>query len=149
MAARERPPNLSVLPLSQYVEAPYARELLTTGSQGAGCVLKERVTDGAEFVATVARVAAGGTAMDPEVVSQPVTGRDREEPMSSLTGREREVLECLAQGRSDEGKGIAEALFMSGKAVAKRIGHIFPKPGLPQSDTDHRRGPAVPAYLDR
>ncbi|RFU82508.1 DNA-binding response regulator [Streptomyces triticagri] len=147
VAARQQQPGLPVLLLSQYVEPLYARELLSTGSSGVGYVLKERVSNGAEFVATIDRVASGGTAMDPEVVSKLVTGKNRDEPMNSLTEREREVLECLAQGRSNA--GIAEALFITEKAVAKHIGNIFPKLGLPPSDTDNRRVLAVLAYLDR
>ncbi|WP_447038226.1 LuxR C-terminal-related transcriptional regulator [Streptomyces sp. DSM 118878] len=144
--ARTRVPNLPVLLLSQYVEPLYAHELLSTGSEGVGYVLKERVTNGAEFMSTIQRVADGGTAMDPEVISKLLTGKKRDEPMGTLTGREREVLECVAQGRSNA--GIAEALFISEKAVAKHISNIFPKLGLPQSDTDNRRVLAVLAYLN-
>ncbi|MFH8608901.1 LuxR C-terminal-related transcriptional regulator [Streptomyces sp. NPDC018029] len=146
VTARERVPGLPVLLLSQYVEPLYAQELLATGSEGVGYVLKDRVSNGAAFIATIERVAAGGTAMDPQVVSQLLGRKARDTAMSTLTAREREVLECLAQGRSNA--GIAEALFISEKAVAKHIGNIFPKLGLPPSDTDNRRVLAVLTYLD-
>ncbi len=136
-----------MLLLSQYVEPLYAHELLATGSEGVGYALKDRVSNGAQFIATIERVAAGGTAMDPEVVSQLLVRKARDTAMATLTAREREVLECLAQGRSNA--GIAETLFISEKAVAKHIGNIFPKLGLPPSDTDNRRVLAVLAYLDR
>ncbi|MEI5098602.1 response regulator transcription factor [Streptomyces sp. PmtG] len=147
VAARTEIPGLPVLLLSQYVEPLYAHELLATGTEGVGYVLKERVSNGAEFIATIERVAGGGTAMDPEVVSKLLGGRARDEPLGTLTPREREVLECLAQGRSNA--GIAEALFVTEKAVAKHVGNIFTKLGLPQSETDNRRVLAVLAYLDR
>ncbi|MFD4633276.1 LuxR C-terminal-related transcriptional regulator [Streptomyces sp. NPDC058284] len=146
VTARGRVPGLPVLLLSQYVEPLYAHELLATGSEGVGYVLKDRVSNGAAFISTIERVAAGGTAMDPEVVSQLLVRKDRDTGMATLTTREREVLGCLAQGRSNA--GIAEALFISEKAVAKHIGNIFPKLGLPPSDTDNRRVLAVLAYLD-
>ncbi|MEU6822843.1 response regulator transcription factor [Streptomyces atriruber] len=147
VTARARVPGLPVLLLSQYVEPLYAHELLATGSEGVGYVLKDRVSNGAAFISAIERVAAGGTAMDPEVVSQLLVRKGRDTAMATLTAREREVLECLAQGRSNT--GIAEALFISEKAVAKHIGNIFPKLGLPPSDTDNRRVLAVLAYLDR
>lgn len=145
--ARTRVPGLPVLLLSQYVEPLYAHELLATGSEGIGYVLKERVSDGADFIATIERVAGGGTAMDPEVVSKLVTGKSRDEPLASLTPREREVLECLAQGLSNA--GIAEALYVTEKAVAKHVGNIFMKLALPPSESANRRVLAVLAYLDR
>ncbi|MCI3932135.1 LuxR C-terminal-related transcriptional regulator [Streptomyces sp. AN091965] len=147
VAARTEVPGLPVLLLSQYVEPLYAHELLTTGSEGVGYILKERVSNGAEFVATIERVAGGGTAMDPEVVAELVTGRSRDEPFGTLTPREREVLEHLAQGLSNA--GIAEALFVTEKAVAKHIGNIFSKLTLPPSETANRRVLAVLAYLNR
>ncbi|WP_030795259.1 LuxR C-terminal-related transcriptional regulator [Streptomyces sp. NRRL S-920] len=145
--ARGRIPGLPVLLLSQYVEPLYAHELLATGSEGVGYVLKDRVSNGAQFIGSIERVAGGGTAMDPEVISQLLVRKARDTAMATLTGREREVLECLAQGRSNA--GIAEALYISEKAVAKHIGNIFPKLGLPPSDTDNRRVLAVLAYLER
>ncbi|MFD9906135.1 LuxR C-terminal-related transcriptional regulator [Streptomyces sp. NPDC059063] len=135
--ARTEVPGLPVLLLSQYVEPLYAHELLATGPEGVGYVLKERVSNGAEFIATIERVAGGDTAIDPEVVAR----------FGDLTPREREVLECLAQGRSNA--GIAEALFVTEKAVAKHVSNIFMKLGLPPSETDNRRVLAVLAYLDR
>ncbi|WP_030677927.1 LuxR C-terminal-related transcriptional regulator [Streptomyces sp. NRRL B-1347] len=147
VAARTEVPGLPVLLLSQYVEPLYAHELLTTGSEGVGYVLKERVSNGAEFIATIERVAAGGTALDPEVVSKLVTGKSRDEPFASLTPREREVLECLAQGLSNAGS--AEALFITEKAVAKHISNIFTKLNLPPSETANRRVLAALAYLNR
>ncbi|MBL1099248.1 LuxR C-terminal-related transcriptional regulator [Streptomyces coffeae] len=145
--ARSRIPGLPILLLSQYVEPLYAHELLATGSEGVGYVLKDRVTNGTQFMSTIQRVAEGGTAMDPEVVSQLLIRKDRDEHMGSLTQREREVLECVAQGRSNA--GIAEALFITEKAVAKHISNIFSKLGMPPSDTDNRRVLAVLAYLNR
>ncbi|MEU3736923.1 response regulator transcription factor [Streptomyces sp. NPDC032198] len=149
VAARARNPTLPILLLSQYVEPLYAKELLATGSTGIGYILKERVSNGAAFIRTIERVAAGGTAMDPEVISKLLIRKthDQADPMTRLTPREREVLECLAQGRSNA--GTAEALFISEKAVAKHISNIFPKLGLPPSDTDNRRVLAVLAYLNR
>ncbi|WP_326688829.1 MULTISPECIES: response regulator transcription factor [unclassified Streptomyces] len=145
--ARTRVPGLPVLLLSQYVEPLYARELLATGPEGVGYLLKDRVSDGARFVADIERVAEGGTAMDPEVITKLLVSKDRDEPLGSLSAREREVLEWLAQGRSNA--GIAEGLFISEKAVAKHIGNIFTKLDLPASEADNRRVLAVLAYLDR
>ncbi|MER0241296.1 response regulator transcription factor [Streptomyces sp. HSW2009] len=147
VAARRQVPGLPVLLLSQYVEPLYARELLATGSAGVGYVLKDRVTQGGEFLDSVRRVAAGGTAMDPEVVAQLLARKARDDRFGSLTAREREVLQCLAQGRSNA--GIAETLCITEKAVAKHIGNIFTKLDLPQSETDNRRVLAVLAYVDR
>ncbi|MFF7244915.1 LuxR C-terminal-related transcriptional regulator [Embleya sp. NPDC008237] len=147
LEARRRVPGLPVLLLSQYVEPLYARELLADGAGAVGYVLKDRVFDGGQFVDTIRQVARGGTAMDPQVVSQLLTGKDRDTHLGSLTPREREVLEWLAQGRSNA--GIAEGLFISEKAVAKHIGSIFTKLGLQPSDNDNRRVLAVLAYLDR
>ncbi|MFG2903913.1 MULTISPECIES: LuxR C-terminal-related transcriptional regulator [unclassified Kitasatospora] len=144
--ARTRIPDLPVLLLSQYVEPLYAHELLATGSSGVGYLLKSRVTNGDQFIDAVERVAAGGTAMDPEVIQQLLTRKVRDERLTALSAREREVLECLAQGRSNA--GTAEELYISEKAVAKHIGNIFTKLGLPPSETDNRRVLAVLAYLD-
>ncbi len=147
VAARSELPGLPILLLSQYVEPLYARELLATGQDAVGYLLKERVTDGARFVETVVRVAAGGTAMDPEVVSQLFRRRERDDRLGSLTPREHEVLRWIAQGRSNA--GIAEGLFVTEKAVTKHIGNIFMKLGLPPSEGDNRRVLSVLAYLDR
>ncbi|WP_406415449.1 LuxR C-terminal-related transcriptional regulator [Streptomyces sp. NBC_01614] len=147
LAARERMPDLPVLLLSQYVEPLYARELLAGGGRGVGYMLKDRVTNGAQFLDSIRRVADGGTAMDAEVISKLLVRRERDEAVGSLSEREREVLEWVAQGRSNA--GIAQGLFISEKAVAKHIGNIFGKLGLLQADADNRRVLAVLAYLDQ
>jgi DNA-binding NarL/FixJ family response regulator len=143
VAARKELPGLPVLVLSQYVEQLYARELLADQAGGVGYLLKDRVGNVDEFVAAVRRVAAGGTAMDAEVIGQ-LLGR-RAAPLASLTPREREVLELVAEGRSNA--AIAAALFVSEKAVGKHITSIFGKLDLPPSDDDNRRVRAVLAYL--
>jgi DNA-binding NarL/FixJ family response regulator len=143
LAARRRVPGLPVLVLSQYVEQLYARELLVDPSGGVGYLLKDRVGDVAEFLEAVRRVAAGGTAMDGEVIGQ-LLGR-RAQPLAQLTAREREVLELVAEGRSNA--AVAAALFVTEKAVGKHIGSIFTKLDLPPSDDDNRRVRAVLTYL--
>ncbi|MFC7905448.1 response regulator transcription factor [Streptomyces nigra] len=147
LAARERVPDLPVLLLSQYVEPLYARELLSGGGRGVGYLLKDRVTNGGHFLDAIRRVAEGGTAMDPEVISKLLVRKERDEAVGSLSEREREVLEWVAQGRSNA--GIAQGLFISEKAVAKHIGNIFTKLGLLPTDGDNRRVLAVLAYLDQ
>ncbi|MEV8430971.1 response regulator transcription factor [Streptomyces chartreusis] len=147
LAAREQMPDLPVLLLSQYVEPLYARELLTSGGRGVGYMLKDRVTNGAQFLDSIRRVAEGGTAMDPEVISKLLVRKERDEAVGSLSEREREVLEWLAQGRSNA--GIAQGLFISEKAVAKHISNIFTKLGLLPTDGDNRRVLAVLTYLDQ
>jgi DNA-binding NarL/FixJ family response regulator len=143
VAARRDVPGLPVLVLSQYVEQLYARELLADEAGGVGYLLKDRVGNVEEFVAAVRRVAAGGTAMDAEVIGQ-LLGR-RSAPLARLTAREREVLELVAEGRSNI--AIASALFVTEKAVGKHISGIFAKLDLPPSDDDNRRVRAVLAYL--
>lgn len=146
LAARERVPGTAILIVSQYVEETYAAELLADGRGGVGYLLKDRIADVREFVEAVERVAGGGTAMDPEVVAQLLTrGRHRNGPLDDLTPRERDVLELMAEGRSNG--AIAAALVVTEGAVEKHISNIFGKLGLPQSDTDHRRVLAVLAYL--
>jgi DNA-binding NarL/FixJ family response regulator len=140
--ARRRVPGLNVLVLSQYVEQTYAAELLADGRGGIGYLLKDRVADTSEFVAAVRRVAAGGTALDPEVVRQLVARRG---PLFQLTPREREVLALMAEGRSNA--GVAETLVVTESAVEKHVGRIFEKLELPPADSDHRRVLAVLAYL--
>ncbi len=140
---RAQIPGLPVLVLSQYVEQLYARELLADNLGGVGYLLKDRVGNVEEFVSAVRRVAAGGTAMDPEVIGQ-LLGRNAT-PMFQLTPREKEVLELIAQGRSNA--AIAATLFVSEKAVGKHIGSIFGKFDLPPSDDDNRRVRAVLTYL--
>jgi DNA-binding NarL/FixJ family response regulator len=147
LEARRRIPGLPVLVLSQYVEQLYARELLADGAGGIGYLLKDRVFDAAQFVDAVRRVAAGGTAMDPEVISRLVARNTRQEPLGRLTPRELEVLELMAQGRSNG--AIAQQLVITERAVTKHTANIFGKLGLAVSDDDNRRVLAVLAYLDR
>jgi DNA-binding NarL/FixJ family response regulator len=137
-------PGFPVMVLSQYVAQLYARELLASGVGAVGYLLKDRVSDVAEFVDGVRRVAAGGTVLDPEVVAT-VMARQREEPLDRLTPREREVLEQMAQGRSNA--AIAARLSVTEKAVAKHINSIFTKLDLPLGEDDHRRVRAVLAWL--
>lgn len=145
LAARERVPGTPVLIVSQYVEETYAAELLADGQGGVGYLLKDRIADVREFVEAVERVAAGGTAMDPEVVAQLITRRGSDGPLDDLTPREREVLELMAEGRSNG--AIAQQLVVTEGAVEKHISNIFGKLSLPPSDTDHRRVLAVLTYL--
>ncbi|MET9856585.1 response regulator transcription factor [Streptomyces sp. NPDC006450] len=148
LEARRRKPGLPVLVLSQHVEQLYAHELLADGSGGVGYLLKDRVLDAAQFVEAVRRVAAGGTAMDPHVISQLLNRRSAaDQPVGKLTPREREVLELMAQGRSNA--AIAGQLVITERAIAKHTANIFTKLGLTQSDDDNRRVLAVLAYLDQ
>jgi DNA-binding NarL/FixJ family response regulator len=139
-------PGTPVLVLSQYVEESFATELLGGSTVGVGYLLKERVADVAEFISACRRVAAGGTALDPEVVAQLLTRSRRREPLSMLTPREREVLSLMAEGRSNT--GIAQQLVVSDGAVEKHITSILTKLDLPVSDTEHRRVLAVLTYLN-
>jgi DNA-binding NarL/FixJ family response regulator len=143
--ARRRRPGLPVLVLSQFVEQLYARELLQSGDGGIGYLLKDRVVDVNEFVEAVRRVAAGGTALDPLVVSSLLTHAGRKPPMARLSPREREVLELMAQGRSNA--AIAAALVITEKAVGKHSTSIFTKLDLSPDGDDNRRVLAVLAYL--
>jgi DNA-binding NarL/FixJ family response regulator len=143
IAARTEVPGMPVLVLSQHVEPLYARELLGDRTGGVGYLLKDRVSNVAQFVDAVRRVAGGGTAMDPEVVSQLLA---RREPLSVLTPREREVLGLMAEGRSNA--AIAAKLFVTEKAVSKHINNIFTKLNMAQSDDDNRRVLAVLTYLN-
>nr|WP_206314881.1 response regulator transcription factor [Streptomyces coryli] len=148
LAARAKRPGLPVLVLSQHVEQLYARELLADGSGGVGYLLKDRVFDADQFIDAVRRVAGGGTAMDPQVISQLVSRRSaQDQPIGKLTPREREVMELMAQGRSNA--AIAAQLVVTERAVAKHTANIFGKLGLAQSDDDNRRVLAVLAYLDK
>jgi len=142
--ARAERPGLPVLVLSQYVEQLYARELLGSGDGAVGYLLKDRVSDVAEFVDGVRRVAAGATVLDPEVVAT-IMARRREEPLDRLTPREREVLGLMAEGRSNA--AIAARLVVTDKAVAKHINSIFAKLDLGAAEDDHRRVRAVLAWL--
>jgi DNA-binding NarL/FixJ family response regulator len=142
---RENHPDTGVLVLSQYVEPGYAMELLSESAEGVGYLLKDRVSDVNDFVAAVKRVAEGGSALDPTVVSQLVGRRRRDDPLAELTPREREVLELMAEGRSNA--GVAERLVITERAVEKHVTSIFGKLRLPPAAEDHRRVLAVLAYL--
>jgi DNA-binding NarL/FixJ family response regulator len=142
---REKYPGTGVLVLSQYVEASYAMDLLSESAEGVGYLLKDRVSDVGEFAAAVRRVGEGGSALDPTVVSQLVGRRRRDDPLSEVTPREREVLELMAEGRSNQ--GIAERLFITERAVEKHVTSIFGKLRLPAAVEDHRRVLAVLTYL--
>jgi DNA-binding NarL/FixJ family response regulator len=142
---RERHPQTGVLVLSQYVEPAYAMELLAESAEGVGYLLKDRVSDVDEFVAAVKRVGEGGSALDPAVVSELVGRRRKRDPLDDLTPREREVLEQMAEGRSNQ--AIAEKLFITLRAVEKHVTSIFTKLGLPATAEDHRRVLAVLAFL--
>ncbi len=142
---RARHPGVGVLVLSQYVEPDYAMELLSESAEGVGYLLKDRVSDVKEFAAAVRRVADGGSALDPSVVSQLVGRRRGADPISDLTPREREVLELMAEGRSNQ--GIAERLVVTERAVEKHVTSIFGKLRLPVAAEDHRRVLAVLAFL--
>jgi DNA-binding NarL/FixJ family response regulator len=144
--ARQAVPGLPVLVLSQYVEESYAVELLSGGAGGVGYLLKERVSDVSDFLDAVRRVARGGTAIDPEVISQ-LMARGRRNPLDALTARESEVLGLMAQGLSNT--AIANTLVVSHGAVEKHIGNIFAKLGLEASVEEHRRVRAVLTYLGR
>ncbi|WP_234542088.1 LuxR C-terminal-related transcriptional regulator [Streptomyces shenzhenensis] len=147
LRARRARPGLPVLVLSQHVEQLYARELLADGTGGVGYLLKDRVFDAEQFVDAVRRVAAGGTAMDPQVIQQLLSRRADDRPLGRLTPREAEVLELMAQGRSNA--AIAAQLVVTERAIAKHTSNIFAKLGLEVSDDDNRRVLAVLAYLDR
>ncbi|MEU4379042.1 response regulator transcription factor [Micromonospora echinofusca] len=145
LAARERIPGLPVLVLFQYVEQLYARELLSDGAGSVGYLLKDRVADVTQFVDAVHRVADGGMAMDPEVVSQLLARPARAAPLRRLTPREHEVLALMAEGRSNG--AIAQRMVVTEKAVSKHINSIFAKLDLRDCD-DHRRVRAVLTFLD-
>jgi DNA-binding NarL/FixJ family response regulator len=144
--ARPQVPGLPVLVLSQYVENQYARLLLADRSGGVGYLLKDRVFNVEQFIDAVRQVARGGTAMDPEVVSQLLSRRASDKPIAALTPREREVLGLMAEGRSNA--AIAARMVITEKAVSKHTNSIFARLGLPQSEDDNRRVLAVLAYLN-
>jgi DNA-binding NarL/FixJ family response regulator len=148
LAARRQIPGLPVLVLSQYVEQLYARELLAGGAGGGiGYLLKDRVLDSAQFVGAIRRVAAGGTAMDPEVISRLMASNAGEGAVAALSPREREVLALMAEGRSNA--AIAQRMVITERAVAKHTASIFLKLDLQPSDDDNRRVLAVLAHLGR
>jgi DNA-binding NarL/FixJ family response regulator/class 3 adenylate cyclase len=138
---RERFPGTGVLVLSQYVEAGYAMDLLADSAEGVGYLLKDRVSDVDQFASAVKRVAEGGSVLDPDVVSQLLGRQRRDDPLDALTPREREVLELMAEGRSNQ--AIADRLFITLRAVEKHVTSIFSKLDLPASTEDHRRVLAV------
>src|ERR1700689_748123 len=142
---RRASPGIGILVFSQYVETRYAADLLAMGSGGVGYLLKDRVADVSEFTGAIARIAAGGTALDPEVVTGLLNASRHASSLAALTPRERDVLGLMAEGRSNG--AIADHLVVSERAVEKHISNIFSKLGLPPSDSDHRRVLAVLAYL--
>ncbi|GIE31153.1 DNA-binding response regulator [Actinoplanes italicus] len=146
LEARGARPGLPVLVLSAHVEQLYARELLADGAGAVGYLLKDRVLNGDQFADAVRRVANGGTVMDPQVIAKLLNSGGPGSPLTALTPREREVLELMAQGRSNA--AIGQRLFLSDSAVSKNIAAIFGKLGLSQSDDDNRRVMAVLAFLN-
>ena len=142
---RARHPAVRVLVLSQYVELGLAMQLLAESAEGVGYLLKDRISDVKEFVSAVQRVAAGGSAIDPIIVSTLLSKRRSDDPLDELTPREREVLELMAEGRSNQ--GIADKLVITLRAVEKYVSSIFGKLGLPSSGSDSRRVLAVLLYL--
>jgi DNA-binding NarL/FixJ family response regulator len=146
LAIRGRWPDIAILVLSQYVEERYAADLLSANTSSVGYLLKDRVADVAEFLDTLRRVAAGGTALDPEVVAQLLLRRGAgADPLQGLTQRERDVLALMAEGRANP--EIAAVLVITDSAVSKHINSIFSKLGLHPGDTGHRRVLAVLRYL--
>jgi DNA-binding NarL/FixJ family response regulator len=145
IAIRRDRPGTAILVFSQYVETRYAADLLSSRSGGIGYLLKDRVANVSEFIDAIARVAAGGTALDPEVVAGMLSAARHASSLATLTAREREVLALMAEGRSNG--AIAAHLVVSERAVEKHVSNIFSKLGLPPSDSDHRRVLAVLAYL--
>jgi DNA-binding NarL/FixJ family response regulator len=143
---RRQWPETAILVFSQYVERAFAAELLATGTEGLGYLLKDRVADITEFVDAVRRVGAGGTALDPEVVAQLVTRSSRQDPLDRLTPREREVLSLMAEGRSNQ--SIGTALVISDGAVEKHVSNVFTKLDLPPAGPDNRRVLAVLRWLN-
>jgi len=142
---RDKHPETAVLVLSQYVEEGYALELLQESAEGVGYLLKDRVYDLADFVAAVKRVAGGGSALDPTVVSQLVGRRRSDDPVDQLSPREREVLELMAEGLSNS--AIAARIFLTERGVEKHVTSIFQKLRLPVAADTHRRVLAVVAFL--
>ena len=142
---RAEHPRCGVLVLSQYIEEGYALELLSENAEGVGYLLKDRVADVERFTESVRRVGEGGSALDPEVVAQLLGRRRREDPLEELSPREREVLELMAEGRSNH--AIADAMVVTERAVEKHVTSIFGKLKLPPTAEDHRRVLAVLRYL--
>jgi DNA-binding NarL/FixJ family response regulator len=146
LALRRDHPEVGILVFSQYVETRYAAELLAGGAARVGYLLKDRVADVTDFIEALVRVANGGTALDPEVVTQLMGASRRSDALGGLSGREREVLALMAEGRTNS--AIASSLHVSEGAVEKHIANIFTKLDLPATSTDHRRVLAVLKYLD-
>ena len=146
LAARREVPGLPVVLLSQYVEQLYAREMLDDQAGAVGYLLKDRVFNDDQFVDAIRTVAGGGTVMDPDVVTKLLGRRSHDEPITRLSAREREVLELMAEGRSNA--AIAQRLYVTEKAVGKHTTSIFIKLGLAPSEDDNRRVLAVLAYLN-
>jgi DNA-binding NarL/FixJ family response regulator len=144
LTIRAELPDVGILLLSQFVEDRYLTELLAAGAEGVGYLLKDRVAEVERLTDAVRRVAARGSVLDPEVVAQMLGRRRDEGPLDSLTGREREVLNLMAEGRTN--RAIAGELFLSERAVERHVTSIFTKLGLPTSERDHRRVLAVLAY---
>ena len=147
LKVRDAYPETAVMVLSQYVEEQYATELVASRSKGVGYLLKDRVADTGDFVAALQEVAAGGTVLDPEVVTQLLTRARHADPLAALTAREREVLDLMAQGRTNS--AIGKELYVSDGAVEKHVTSIFTKLDLPPADGDHRRVLAVLRWLDQ
>lgn len=143
---RREYPQVGVLVFSQYIETRYAAELLGGRSDRVGYLLKDRIADVSDFIDALGRIAAGGTVLDPEVVTQMLGASRRTDAVAELTSRERAVLELMAEGRTNA--AIAKALFVSEGSIEKHVTSIFAKFGLPPSDSDHRRVLAVLRYLE-
>ena len=142
---REQHPDVGVLVLSEYLEPAYAMELIADDAEGVGYLLKQRVSELGEFASAVRRVAEGGSALDPAIVTQLVGRRRSDDPVATLTPREREVLELMAEGRSNQ--AVAERLVVTERAVEKHVTSIFGKLRLSATAEDHRRVLAVLAFL--
>jgi DNA-binding NarL/FixJ family response regulator len=142
---RARHPSVGVLVLSQYVELGLAMKLLADSAEGVGYLLKDRISDVKDFVAAVRRIAAGGSAIDPLIVSTLLSKRRSDNPLAELTPRERDVLELMAEGRSNQ--GIADKLVITLRAVEKYVSSIFGKLGLPSTGSESRRVLAALLYL--
>jgi len=146
LVIRAQHPEVGVLMLSQYVEERYATDLIASDTRGFGYLLKDRVADVTEFLEAVRRVAGGGTALDPEVVSQLLVRSRRADPLAGLTPRETDVIRLMAEGRSNT--GIATELVVTEGAVEKHVSSIFTKLGLPPAEQDHRRVLAVLRWIE-
>ena len=147
LAVRDKHPETAVMVLSQYVEEQYATELVAARSKGVGYLLKDRVADTSDFIAALRDVAGGGTVLDPEVVTQLLTRARHADPLATLTPRERDVLDLMAQGRTNS--AIGKQLYVSDGAVEKHVTSIFTKLDLPPAEGDHRRVLAVLRWLDQ